>query len=162
MPSTQDQLNPYAKLLGTLDPLQVIESTPATLARLVRGADEDRLTRSPAPNKWSVRDILSHLADCEITFAFRLRQTVAESHHTIQPFDQEMWAHPYGAYSARDALETFTTLRRWDVLFVRAVGASAVTKAVTHPERGEMTFQTILETMGGHDINHIRQVEKLV
>ena len=162
MPSTQDQLNPYAKFLGTLDPLQVIESTPATLARLVRGADEDRLTRSPAPNKWSVRDILSHLADCEITFAFRLRQTVAESHHTIQPFDQEMWAHPYGAYSARDALETFTTLRRWDVLFVRAVGASAVTKAVTHPERGEMTFQTILETMGGHDINHIRQVEKLV
>lgn len=162
MPHTTDRLNPYAKFLAGADPMQVIESTPATLARLVKGADDARLTRSPAPGKWSIRDILSHLADCEITFAFRLRQTVAEAHHRIQPFDQEVWANPYAAYAARDALETFTTLRRWNVAFVKAVGASARAKVVTHPERGEMTFQTILETMGGHDINHTRQIEKLV
>lgn len=161
MPQTVE-LNPYAKFLGTLDPLEVIESTPPALARLVRGSDEARLTRSPAVGKWSIRDILSHLADCEITFAFRLRQTVAEAHHTIQPFDQELWAQPYGSYGAHDALGLFTMLRRWNVMFVRAVGPAALTKAVTHPERGDMTFRTILETMGGHDINHTRQIEKLV
>jgi uncharacterized damage-inducible protein DinB len=162
MPQTAEQLNPYATFLGTLDPLEVIESTPPALARLIRGADEARLTRSPAIGKWSIRDILSHLADCEITFAFRLRQTVAEEHHTIQPFDQEIWAQPYGAYGAHDALDLFTMLRRWNVMFVRAVGPTALTKVVTHPERGDMTFRTILETMAGHDINHTRQIERLV
>mgnify|MGYP001547358248 CR=1 FL=1 len=131
MPQTADQLNPYAKFLAGADPIQVLESTPATLAHLVQGADEPRLTRSPAPGKWSIRDILSHLADCEITFAFRLRQTVAEPHHRIQPFDQEMWARPYGAYTAQDALATFATLRRWNVQVVRAVGPSARAKVVT-------------------------------
>jgi uncharacterized damage-inducible protein DinB len=161
LPPTADQLNPYAKFLGSSDPLRVIESTPATLARLIRDTDAARLTRSPAPGKWSIRDILSHLADCEITFAFRLRQTVAEPHYRIQPFDQEVWAKHYGALTVRDALDTFTTLRNWDVQFVKAVGPSALNKVVTHPERGEMTFQTIVETMAGHDINHIGQVQKL-
>lgn len=162
MSPTAAQLNPYAKFLGSSDPIQVIESTPAMLARLIRDADEARLTRSPAPGKWSIRDILCHLADSEIPFAFRLRQTIAERHHTIQPFDQEVWARHYGAFTARDALDTFTTLRHWNMLFVRTVGPSAFTKAVTHPERGAMTFQTILETMGGHDINHTGQIDKLV
>lgn len=161
MPPTADQLNPYAKFLAGSDPIRVIESTPATLARLIRDTDAARITRSPAPGKWSIRDILCHLADCEITFAFRLRQTVAEPHHTIQPFDQEVWARNYWTLSARDALDTFVALRNWDMLFVKAVGPSALSKLVTHPERGEMTFQTILETMAGHDINHIGQVEKL-
>lgn len=162
MPPTAVQLNPYATFLGTLDPLQVIESTPATLARLIDGVDEARLTRPPALGKWSVRDILSHLADAEIPFAFRLRQTVAEAHHVMQPWDQELWALHYGTVSAHDALSMFTALRLSDVQFVRAVGHSAMEKVVTHPERGQMTFRTIVETMGGHDINHIRQIEKLV
>lgn len=162
MTPTAIQLNPYATFLGTLDPLQVIESTPATLARLIHGVDDERLTRAPAVGKWSVRDIISHLADSEIPFAFRLRQTVAEAHHMIQPWNQELWALHYGALSAHDALAMFTALRNWDVQFVRAAGESALDKSVTHPERGVMTFRTILETMGGHDINHIRQIEKLV
>jgi uncharacterized damage-inducible protein DinB len=161
MSPTADQLNPYAKFLGSADPLEVIASTPATLARLIRDTDAARLTRAPAPGKWSVRDILSHLADTEITFAFRLRQTIAEQHHRIQPFDQEVWARHYHDLTAKDALDTFTAIRRWNVLFVNAVGPEARTKPVTHPERGEMTFQTIVETMAGHDINHIRQVEQL-
>ncbi|MGH7622685.1 MAG: DinB family protein [Gemmatimonadaceae bacterium] len=162
MPQTAAQLNPYATFLGTLDPIQVIESTPATLARLIHGADEARLTRAPAVGKWSVRDIISHLADAEIPFAFRLRQTVAEAHHVMQPWDQELWARHYGTLSTQDALAMFTSLRIWDAQFVRAVGESAMDKVVTHPERGQMTFRTIVETMGGHDINHIRQIEKLV
>jgi len=162
MAPTAVQLNPYATFLGTLDPLPVIESTPATLARLIHGVDDVRLTRPPAVGKWSVREIISHLADAEIPFAFRLRQTVAEAHHTMQPWDQELWARHYGALSAHDALAVFTALRNWNVQFVRAAGDAVLDKVVTHPERGTMTFRTILETMGGHDINHIRQIEKLV
>jgi uncharacterized damage-inducible protein DinB len=156
------QLNPYAKFLGEAPPHDVLEMTAVTVARLIRNSDTAQLTREPAPGKWSIRDIICHLADCEITFAFRLRQTMSEAHHIIQPFDQGAWGAPYGKLDARDALEAFTAVRRWNLLFIRAVGPQAESRPVQHPERGEMTFKTIVETMAGHDINHLRQIENLV
>jgi len=162
MSASATELNPYASFLGDARPQDVLEMTAITIARLIRNSDAEQLTRTPAPGKWSIRDILCHLADCEITFAFRLRQTMAEPHHEIQPFDQEAWARPYGMLDAHDALDSFTAIRRWNLLFIRAVGAAAESKPVRHPERGEMTFRTIIETMGGHDINHLRQIENLV
>ena len=39
-----------------------------------------------APGKWSVREVVAHLADCELVFSFRLRQTLAEEAPVIQPF----------------------------------------------------------------------------
>lgn len=156
------ELNPYAKFLGAANPHDVLDMTPITIARLIRNSDTDQLTREPAPGKWSIRDILCHLADCEITFAFRLRQTIAESHHAIQPFDQEAWASHYSALDAHDALDAFGASRSWNMQFIRAVGPEGESKLVLHPERGEMTFRTIVETMAGHDMNHVRQIEKLV
>jgi hypothetical protein len=155
-------LNPYAKLLGDARPHEVLDMTPVTISRLIRHSDTAKLTHSPAPGKWSIRDILCHLADCEIAFAFRLRQTVAEKHHRIQPFDQEAWTSAFAKLDARDALDSFSSLRRWNMLFIRAVSPAAESKTVLHPERGEITFRTIVETMAGHDINHVRQIEHLV
>lgn len=162
MPVPASQLNPYAKYLGDTRPHDVLEMTAVTIARLVRNSDNAQLTRTPAPGKWSIRDILCHLADCEITFAFRLRQTVAEERHVLQPFNQDAWATPYHALDARDALDSFAAFRRWNLLFIRAVGPEAESKIVTHPERGEMTFLTIVETMAGHDRNHLGQIENLI
>ena len=155
-------LNPYAKFLGDARAQDVLDMTPVTIARLIRHTDAAGLTRSPAPGKWSIRDILCHLADSEVSFAFRLRQTIGESHHVIQPFDQELWSSPYSKLDAHDALDAYTAFRRWNMLLIRAVGPQALSEPVTHPERGEMTFGTIVETMAGHDINHLRQIEKLV
>lgn len=156
------ELNPYAKFLGAKSPHEVLEMTPITIARLIRNSDTTQLTRAPAPGKWSIRDILCHLADCEITFAFRLRQTIAEPHHAIQPFDQVAWSSHYAALDAHDALDAFGASRHWNMLFIRAVGPGGESKPVLHPERGEMTFRTIVETMAGHDVNHLRQIESLV
>jgi hypothetical protein len=117
--------------------------------------------RSPAPGKWSVREILCHLADCEIVFAYRLRQTLAEPHHVIQPFDQDAWAQTYAAYDAQSALAVFTAVRNYNVKLIASLAPEALSKPVTHPERGTMTFESIVETMGGHDLNHIVQIEKI-
>ena len=154
--------NPYAKFLDGKPPLEVIRRTAATLQALVMIADAGRLTRQPAPGKWSVREILCHLADCELVFGFRLRQIVAEDNPTIQPFDQDKWAKDYAKMDASQALSVFSAFRDWNLAFIRAVGPAALQRKVTHPERGAMTFQTILETMGGHDINHLKQVESLL
>jgi hypothetical protein len=108
-----------------------------------------------------VSSILCHLADAELAFAFRLRQTLAEPHHVIQPFDQDAWSSPYASLDARAALETFSVVRRWNVAFVNTVPKEAYSSPVTHPERGQMTFQVLLETMAGHDIHHLRQIESI-
>jgi uncharacterized damage-inducible protein DinB len=155
-------LNPYARYLQQEDPLSVISSTPQRLEELINSKSDEKLQANPAPNKWSVRDILCHLADTEVAFAYRLRQTVAEPHHIIQPYDQDAFATAYTHRSSREALDTFSAIRRWNILFIRSVVPHALTKPVTHPERGTMTFQTILETMAGHDLNHLSQITALL
>jgi hypothetical protein len=154
-------MNPYASFLGSRDPRQVIASTPVRLGELLDSLGADGAQKSPAPGKWSAREILCHLADCEIVFAFRLRQTLAEPHHIIQPFDQDMWASSYAAYDAQSALAVFTTVRDFNVKLIDSLPAGAFSKPVSHPERGTMTFQTIVDTMGGHDLNHIGQIERI-
>src|SRR5207248_3140117 len=89
---------------------------------------------------------------------FRLRQTLAAPNHTIQPFDQDRWAAAYDAYDAATALATFTTIREWNLRFLHSLPKEAFATPVTHPERGAMTLQTVVETMGGHDLNHVKQI----
>jgi hypothetical protein len=154
-------VNPYARFLGDLNAQEVIAATPEHLARLVGALGAERADVSPAPGKWSAREILCHLADCETVFAFRLRQTLAEDHHIIQPFDQDAWARTYAAYSMEDALSVFSSVRQWNLALIRNTNAAGLAKPVTHPERGAMTFQTVVETMAGHDLNHINQIESI-
>lgn len=153
--------NPYAKHLEGKDPLEVIGATAGQLASFVRTQGPERIEQSHAPGKWSARQIVCHLADCEVVFSYRLRQTLAESHHVIQPFDQDKWAASYAAYDAPAALAVFSALRRWNLSLIHAAPAEAFSKRVTHPERGEMTFKTLVETMGGHDLNHVKQLEAI-
>lgn len=58
------------------------------------------------------------------------------------------------------ALATFSALREWNLALVRSFSAADLAKPVNHPERGDMTLQTIVETMDGHDRNHLKQVER--
>ncbi len=156
-----NSLNPYASFIGNRDPREVIAETSGQLASFIRNLGPEGSEKKPASGKWNAREIICHLADCETVFAFRLRQTLAEENHLIQPFDQEKWASVYGAYDAAAALAVFSALRRWNIAFINAAPTSALSKRVTHPERGEMTFKTIIETMAGHDLNHIQQLEAI-
>lgn len=79
----------------------------------------------------------------------------------IQPFDQDAWAKRYANYSVEAALATFSALRQWNLVLVRSFSAADLARPVNHPERGEMTLETIVETMGGHDRNHLKQIEEI-
>ena len=104
---------------------------------------------------------MCHLADCELVFGFRLRQTLAEDGPTIQPFDQDKWAANYPGIPADEALAAFTALRNWNLRMIRDALPGAAGRSMTHPERGTMTFQTVVETMAGHDLNHLGQLRKI-
>jgi DinB family protein len=153
--------NPYAIHIGTRQPREVIETTALELHRLAGRIGAAHIRTPRAPGKWSARDILCHLADSEIVFAFRLRQALAEDHHVIQPFDQEKWAAAYDSRDADAALATFEAVRRWNLALLEAATPAQLSRPVTHPERGEMTVETIAETMAGHDLNHLKQLEAI-
>jgi uncharacterized damage-inducible protein DinB len=154
-------LNPYATCLGNRSALEVLPTTSSKLHAILEQLGSKGVEQAPAPGKWSAREIVSHLADCEIAFGFRLRQTLAEDNHVLQPFDQEKWAVNYAAYEAGAALSAFAALRQWNLALIKSIPSEEQTKSVTHPERGTMTFLTIVETMAGHDLNHLQQLEKL-
>jgi hypothetical protein len=152
--------NPYDKFLDGRPFETILTSTSGALASALAAIDPDRHSTPIAPGKWSPAEIVSHLADCEIAFGWRLRQILAEDSPLLQPFDQEKWAATYSGITASSALETFTALRAWNMQLIKKALPAATVRAGTHPERGRVTFQTIVETMAGHDLNHLGQLTR--
>ena len=138
-----------------------MRQTPGAIRRLLEGMPAEQVVVRPPEKRWNAREILCHLADCELVFCFRLKQTLAEDSPVLQPFDQEKWALRYGNLDVEMALRMFEASRTWNLLLLDATTAEERRRTVTHPERGTMTLWTIAETMGGHDINHLQQLERL-
>lgn len=154
-------LNPYARYLGSREPVPVLESTYANIANLAERLPAAEVELRPPSGKWSGREIVAHLADCELVFAFRLRQALAEGHPTIQPFDQAVWSTRYGNCDLGSALRLFDAARNWNLILIDGTTEADRQRSTTHPERGTMTLWTIVETMAGHDINHLAQLQRL-
>jgi len=150
-------VNPYEYAAKGQAPLAVIAETPAKLEALLATLTPEQLEARPAPGKWNAREVLTHLADCEIAFSFRLRQARAGAPE-IQPFDQDAWARPYAAYTPAQAVETFAALRAWNLAFLSTLTEDEKRLPAHHPERGDMTLWTIVETMAGHDHHHLAKM----
>ena len=156
-------MNPYAKYLEGRDPLTVAAATPAKIVALIRGLSPRQLTKRPAPGKWSIQEIIRHLADTEMVMCCRARWIAFEEHPTLVPFDQEKWAA--GARREKepltDTLERFRSLRRSQLRLFRSASKQDFMRGGFHPERGEVTLQEQLETLAGHDLNHLGQLQRL-
>ena len=153
------ELNPYDKFLDGRALDTILAATPGEIGQLMLAIGADRENIAPAPGKWSPAEIVAHLADCELVFGFRLRQTLAEDSPVIQPFDQDDWAKRYAVYNMASALEMFRAARVWNVKLIGGASEADFAREMTHPERGTMTFQTVVETMAGHDLNHLGQLQ---
>ena len=157
----QMELNPYERFMAGRDPISIIAATPAQLTKLADRLPPDQLALRIPQGKWNAREIVAHLADCELVFSFRMRQTLADDHPTLQPFDQDRWAARYANCDMTSALSLFGAARNWNLLLLAGVSEAERTRPATHPERGTMTLWTIVETMAGHDLNHLQQIERL-
>lgn len=154
------ELNPYARFLGEHEPLTILGTTAEKLRKLFGNMTAAQIATPRAVGKWSPREILAHLADCELAFSFRLRQVLA-GEAIIQPFDQGIWAERYLSYDVPAGLALFTAARDWNLKLLETVSSVDKDKVAMHPERGTMSFWTIVETMAGHDINHLEQLEAI-
>src|SRR5208283_2539220 len=103
------------------------------LASVLGGFGPERVAAPPAPGKWSPAEIVCHLADCELVFAFRLRQTLAEDAPTLQPFDQDKWSATYHGVSATLAFDVFSAMRGWNLRLIHTALPAAANRPATHP-----------------------------
>jgi hypothetical protein len=156
-------MNPYAKYLGGRDPLAIAAATPAQIAGRIRGLSPRLLAKRPAPDKWSIQEIIAHLTETEMVMCCRARWIAFEEQPTLVPFDQEKWAAgwPREKETVSEMLERFRLLRRSQVRLFRGVPDKDWQRTGNHPERGIVTLREQLETLAGHDLNHLEQIERI-
>ena len=146
-------------LVGERDPVQVLADTPSRLESVYRVLVNDKLDVSFGPGKWTVRQILAHLVDAEVTVSFRVRLALAVDHPTIQPYDQDAFVGVYQGIDAGLAVKTFRTLRAWNLALVRTLTPAESERGAFHPERGEETVGRMIAMLAGHDLNHLAQLD---
>jgi uncharacterized damage-inducible protein DinB len=164
----QETAEAYTKrLLGYLDGkpgLRVQQTTAKKLALLTRRLDRKTLAQRPASGKWSVAEILAHLADSELVIAWRLRLILSSNGAPIQAYDQDVWADTfnYGRRDPKDSLERFRVLRESNVALMKSVPKNLLDNYGMHAERGKESVSHLMNLVAGHDLNHLRQVDSIV
>lgn len=151
------------ELLGSRDPFEVLETTAHGLRTAAGGMSAEQLSRPERAGKWSVRQVLRHLADSEIVWAYRLRMVLAEDRPVMTGYDQDAWAERL-AYSDSDPAESlaeFDLLRRSNLKVLGHASASDLERVGLHGERGEESLEHMIELYAGHDLLHLRQVERI-
>jgi uncharacterized damage-inducible protein DinB len=146
------------------DPLKVEAGTAKKLEQLIKGVPTAKLRKRPTPGKWSVAEILAHLADSQIVRGWRMRQILGAPGTPIQAFDQDAWAVA-GHYEKRDprkSLEQFRVLRDANLTLLKSLTKEQWKHYGMHAERGEESIEHIVRMNAGHDINHTGQVERIL
>lgn len=164
---TEAQAVGYARavldLLGDRDPLEVLGETGAFLSRTVAELGPEALRLPEAPGKWSVLQVVCHLADAELVFGVRLRRVLAEDRPPIVGYDQDRWAERLG-YADADpeaGLRLFDAVRASNLRLLHHAPAAATERVGVHGERGEETLADLVGLYAGHDLVHRRQIERI-
>jgi hypothetical protein len=145
------------------DPLKIQKSTAKRLQKLIKPLSKKQLKRRPGPGQWSIAEILAHLSDAEVVGSWRMRLILGSSGLPVQAYDQEVWAKTFN-YADRDpkeSLKVFRVLRENNLAMLKRVPSQRWENHGMHAERGKETISRIVEMFAGHDLNHLRQVEKI-
>ncbi len=162
MPETAQQY--IQRILGHVegqDAIKLQRTTAPKLKKLMQGLSPKELKWKPEPGKWSIAEIVAHLADTEIVASWRMRSVLGANGTTIQPFDQDSWASVF-EYSKRDpkqSLEVFRVLRENNLAMLKALPRERWDNYGMHEERGKETLSHLARMFAGHDANHVLQVE---
>lgn len=165
MPETAEQYrNRMFSHIAGRDPLQLLAAAPRKLERLLQGVSAAKLRKRPAPNKWSIAEIVGHLADSELVAAVRMRLILGAPGTPITPFDQDVWvtALHYDKRDMRKALEQFRAVREANLALLKTLTTDQWKLVGMHGERGPESIDTIVRMFAGHDINHTRQIEAIL
>ena len=151
------------ELLGERDALEVMSGHVAWLKKAIKGLTPEQLSTRESPRKWSILEVLGHLADTELVYRYRLRLIVAEPGCRIVGYDQDAWAKRlhYENADPSDLMREIDVLRAATVRWLRTLSETELDRAGHHDERGEETVRHIMKMVAGHDLLHRAQIERI-
>ncbi len=152
----------YLEALCGEDPLVIQKKAPKRLKKLLRGLSDKELEKKPAPDKWSIKEVIAHLADHEVVYGFRLRCVAALDRPLLAGYDQDLFMTKLGHSNTttKELFDAYAAARAANHALVERLEESAFERVGIHAERGEETLRTIVTRNAGHDMLHEQQVER--
>jgi hypothetical protein len=159
-------------MISELDPedyllpgIGTLEATPEILRGLLVSVTEEQTIWKPAPDRWSIAEVLEHMSHVE-GHGFRLRaeKMITEENPLLEIYDQEELSAA-GQYSGRDVEDSFDHFeeqREDNVAWLTSLPARAVSRTAQHPELGTITLGQLLNEWAFHDLGHVRQIAEIV
>lgn len=150
-------------LLGDHDPLDVQAAVIEHLRALTSDLSDELLRKPERDGKWSIIEVIQHMADTEIVFAYRIRMALAHDRPQLAGFDQDLWAK-HLHYRDRDltaALAQLDAMRTANLALYRTLDDAALERAAIHAERGVETVAHMLRLIAAHDLVHRAQIERI-
>ena len=146
-----------------VDALKIQGATTKRIKRALTGLKRKQMMTRPAPDRWSIAEVLAHLADAELVGGFRMRLILGAKGTPIQAFDQDVWAKKFD-YAHQDperSLEKFRVLREANLRLLKSLPKKMWNHYGMHQERGKETIARIVRMFAGHDMNHAAQIEAI-
>lgn len=151
--------------LGNREPMRVLGTTGGRLQRLLESVPSGVLSRRPAPGKWSIREIVAHMADAELAIGWRFRNMIATPGVHLQWWDQHLWSQVcrYGRLPVAHSIGLFKSLRQSNLRLLRSIPRARWRACYgVHDKRGRQTVEDFVTMEAAHDLNHLRQVKDLL
>ena len=160
----QEYIRSLLDLLGERDPLTVMEELPGWVESRVRGVDDATLRRPEAPGKWSAIEVVQHLADVEVIYRYRTGVILERDGAPIVGYDQDIWAREghYRDVRLETALAQLRVMRAANLALWRSLTPAQLARAGMHSERGRESLPQTLRLLGGHDLVHRRQLDRIL
>jgi hypothetical protein len=152
-----------AKQEEGLDCLDLLEATPGVLRGLICELSVEDTQWKPAPDRFSVAEVLAHLSHSEgHCYRMRLDRFMAEEMPEFEPDDAKFYYEQYRGADAEDAFDHFEEQRDANVELLHTLPRSAGERQARHTEAGVITLSQMLHEWALHDLGHVRQVAELV
>ena len=137
-----------------------IRLLPEELAKAIEGLSFEQLNTPYGEGKWTVRQVVNHVADSHINGFSRMKMVVTEKHPTLKPYDQDAWAkfvdtseHPPAA-----ALRTLSGLHERWVAFLESLDNETFARTGYHPDEGDLTLDQLVKDYARHGEKHIGHI----
>ncbi|KAB2968494.1 MAG: DinB family protein [Thermoanaerobaculia bacterium] len=143
--------------------LGMLEATPGILRGLMSELTDEDARWKPAPDRFSVAEVLAHLAHSEgHCYRLRLDRLMSESLPEFEPDEAQMYLDLYRDADPEDSFDDFEEQREVNLDYLRDLPAGAGDRLALHQEHGQITLAQMLHEWALHDLGHIRQIAELV
>ena len=143
--------------------LAILSATPRRLQRLTSSLSPRSSGARPVRDKWSTKEIIAHLNDCELIYGLRYRGLAADPGAPLAAFDQDVWAKElqYRKQPLKVGLDSFVALRKQNIALLKRLPKGVWTQVSPHPEYGTLSLRELVVHLAHHDRNHTAQVERI-